>query len=140
MFPVKVGDYRERCHRHRRQTSRRLHAGAGAWTALALVVVGSLAAAAGSVGAAVAWLGALANTWQLEDKAWFWSLLAFGLLGVGLVGMIAYVAVGPDSTEDGREVRARRKSELNVCAEIDLAGRSPKVGGRSSSPTVEGSR
>jgi H+/Cl- antiporter ClcA len=76
-----------------------VHAGTGVWTAMALVVVGSLAALVGSVGAVVSWLGALGNTWQLEDKTWFWSLVALGLLGVGLVAMIAYVAVGPDGTE-----------------------------------------
>ena len=37
-----------------------------------------------------AWIGALLNTWQLEDKLWFGALLVGGLLGLGVVAMIAY--------------------------------------------------
>ena len=44
-------------------------------------------------------IGALLNTWQLEDKAWFASLLALGLVGFGVVAMIAYVVAGPDGTK-----------------------------------------
>jgi uncharacterized membrane protein len=73
--------------------------GSGAWTALALVIVGSLAILGGTIAAVVSWLAALLNTWQLEDKAWFASLLALGLLGFGIVAMIAYVVAGPDGTK-----------------------------------------
>jgi hypothetical protein len=73
--------------------------GSGAWTALGLVIVGSLAILVGTVAAVVSWIGALLNTWQLEDKAWFASLLALGLLGFGVVAMIAYVVAGPDGTK-----------------------------------------
>jgi hypothetical protein len=76
-----------------------VNGGSGAWTALALVVVGSLAILSGSVAAVVSWIGALLNTWQLEDKVWFGSLLALGLLGFGVVAMIAYVVTGPDGTK-----------------------------------------
>jgi hypothetical protein len=76
-----------------------VNGGSGAWTALALVVVGSVAILSGSVAAVVSWIGALLNTWQLEDKVWFGSLLAFGLLGFGVVAMIAYVVAGPDGTK-----------------------------------------
>jgi hypothetical protein len=76
-----------------------VNGGSGAWTALALVVVGSLAILSGSVAAVVSWIGALLNTWQLEDKVWFGSLLALGLLGFGVVAMIAYVVAGPDGTK-----------------------------------------
>jgi H+/Cl- antiporter ClcA len=76
-----------------------VNGGSGAWTALALVIVGSLAILGGTIAAVVAWLGALLNTWQLEDKLWFASLLALGLLGLGVVAMIAYVVAGPDGTE-----------------------------------------
>ena len=76
-----------------------VNGGSGAWTALALVIVGSLVILGGTVAAVVSWLGALLNTWQLEDKAWFWSLLALGLLGFGVVAMIAYVVAGPDGTK-----------------------------------------
>ena len=75
-----------------------VNGGSGAWTALALVVVGSLAILVGTVAAVVSWIAALLNTWQLEDKAWFGSLLALGLLGFGVVAMVAYVVVGPDGT------------------------------------------
>ena len=55
----------------------------------------------GTIAAVVSWIAALLNTWQLEDKTWFASLLALGLLGFGVVAMIAYVVAGPDGTQDG---------------------------------------
>ena len=76
-----------------------VYGGSGAWTALGLVVVGSLVALGGTTAAVVSWIGALLNTWQLDDKAWFASLLALGLLGFGVVAMIAYVFAGPDGTK-----------------------------------------
>jgi hypothetical protein len=76
-----------------------VNGGSGAWTALGVVVVASLAILVGTIAAVVSWLGALLNTWQLEDKLWFGSLLALGLLGFGAVAMIAYVVAGPDGTE-----------------------------------------
>ena len=76
-----------------------VNGGSGAWTALGLVIVGSLAALGGTIAAVVSWIGALLNTWQLEDKMWFGSLLAGGLLGLGVVAMIAYVVAGPDGTK-----------------------------------------
>ncbi|HET7857189.1 MAG TPA: hypothetical protein VFL41_12090 [Gaiellaceae bacterium] len=76
-----------------------VNGGSGAWTALGLVIAGSLAILVGTVAAVVSWIGALLNTWQLEDKMWFASLLALGLLGFGVVAMIAYVVAGPDGTK-----------------------------------------
>ena len=76
-----------------------VNGGSGAWTALGLVIVGSLAALGGTIAAVVSWIGALLNTWELEDKMWFGSLLAGGLLGFGVVAMIAYVVAGPDGTK-----------------------------------------
>jgi hypothetical protein len=76
-----------------------LNGGSGAWTALGLVTLGSLAILVATVAAVVSWLGALLNTWQLEDKMWFAALLALGLLGFGVVAMIAYVVAGPDGTQ-----------------------------------------
>ena len=76
-----------------------VNGGSGAWTALALVIVGSLVMLGGTIAAVVSWIGALLNTWQLEDKLWFGSLLAGGLLGLGVVAMIAYVVAGPDGTK-----------------------------------------
>ena len=60
--------------------------------------VGSLLILAAIAAAVVSWLGALRTTWQLEDKTWFASLLAAGLLGFGVVAMAAYVVAGPDGT------------------------------------------
>jgi hypothetical protein len=68
---------------------------------VALVVVGSLAMLAGVVAAVVSWVGALFNTAQLEDKTWFVALLGLGLLGVGVLAMVAYVLAGPDGTSRG---------------------------------------
>ena len=48
-----------------------VNGGSGAWTALALVIVGSLTILAGTLAAVVSWIAALLNTWQLEGKAWF---------------------------------------------------------------------
>jgi hypothetical protein len=76
-----------------------VNGGSGAWIALVLVVVGSLAMLGGTIAAVVSWIGALLNTWQLEDKMWFASLLALGLLGFGVIAMIAYVVAGPDGTK-----------------------------------------
>lgn len=76
-----------------------VNGGSGAWTVLGLVVVGSLAILGGTVAAVVSWIAALLNTWQLEDKTWFVSLLALGLLGFGVLAMIAYVVAGPDGTK-----------------------------------------
>ena len=76
-----------------------VNGGSGAWTALGLVIVGSLVILGGTVAAVVSLIAALLNTWQLEDKMWFWSLLALGLLGFGVVAMIAYVVAGPDGTK-----------------------------------------
>jgi hypothetical protein len=78
-----------------------VNGGSGAWTALGLVIVGSLTILGATVGAVVSWIAALLNTWQLEDKTWFGSLLALGLLGAGLLAMIAYVVAGPDGTNQG---------------------------------------
>jgi hypothetical protein len=66
-----------------------------------LVVVGSLAMLAGAVAAVVSWIGALLNTAQLDDKTWFVSLLVLGLLGAGVLAMVAYVLAGPDGTSRG---------------------------------------
>jgi hypothetical protein len=76
-----------------------VNGGSGAWTALGLVILGLLAILGGTVAAVVSWLAALINTWQLDDKMWFASVLALGLLGFGVIAMIAYVVAGPDGTK-----------------------------------------
>jgi hypothetical protein len=72
-----------------------VNGGSGASIAVGLVVLGSLAILGGTVAAVVSWIGALLNTWELEDKMWFAALLAAGLLGFGVVALIAYVLAGP---------------------------------------------
>jgi hypothetical protein len=71
------------------------------WTTVGFMIVGFTVAAAGGIVQLAAWIGALVNTYQLEDKAWFIALLAGGLLGLafGLIGfaaMVAYLVAGPD--------------------------------------------
>lgn len=52
----------------------------------------------GALGGLAAWIAALLNTAQLEDRTWFLALLVLGLFSFGWVAMIAYVLAGPDST------------------------------------------
>jgi hypothetical protein len=78
-----------------------VNGGTGAWIALGLVLAGALVFLGGTAVAVVSWAGALLNTWQLEEKTWFGALLALGLLGFGVVAMIAYVVAGPDGTMKG---------------------------------------
>jgi hypothetical protein len=71
------------------------------WTTVGFMIVGFTVAAAGGIVQLAAWIGALVNTYQIEDKAWFLVLLAGGLFGLafGLIGfaaMVAYVVAGPD--------------------------------------------
>jgi hypothetical protein len=71
------------------------------WTTIAVMVTGFVVALAGAVTQFVAWIGAVINTYQLEDKLWFWVLLAGGLLGllwgvIPFAAMVAYLAAGPD--------------------------------------------
>lgn len=71
------------------------------WTTVGFMIVGFTVAAAGGIVQLAAWIGALVNTYQLEDKAWFIVLVAGGLLGLafGLIGfaaMVAYLIAGPD--------------------------------------------
>lgn len=79
------------------------------WTTIGFMIVGFTIAAVGGVVQLAAWIGALVNTYQLADKAWFTMLLIGGLLGLafGLLGfaaMVAYIVGGPD----GMAVQQRR--------------------------------
>ncbi len=79
------------------------------WTTVWGIVLGCFVAAVGGIVQLVAWIGALANTFQLPDKTWFAVLLACGVLGfafgvVGLAGMLAYVIAGPDGAKAGRQL------------------------------------
>ena len=65
-------------------------------TLIGVAVVATLAAVAAGVVQVVAWIGALLNTVQIEDKTWFVLLLVLGLVSLGLPAMIAYAIAGPD--------------------------------------------
>jgi hypothetical protein len=71
------------------------------WTLIGLIVASGFVMLGGIVAGIVAWIGALLNTIQLEDKTWFVVLLVLGLLSFGFFAMVAYVIAGPDSTRTG---------------------------------------
>ena len=75
-----------------------------AWTLIGLCLLGCIAMFAGVIAGLVSWIGALLNTAELDSKAWFVALLLLGIWSLGFFAMIAYVAVGPDSTQ--RQVRS----------------------------------
>jgi hypothetical protein len=71
------------------------------WTTVSFIVVGGIIALVGGVMQMAAWIGALVNTYRLQDKAWFIVLLVGGVLSlvIGLSGfavMVAYLIAGPD--------------------------------------------
>ncbi|HET9085870.1 MAG TPA: hypothetical protein VFN41_15840 [Candidatus Limnocylindrales bacterium] len=68
---------------------------------LVWLVIASLLMGAASLAAIASWVGALLNTFRLEDKTWFIAVLVLGLASFGWVAMIAYVIAGPDSTRPG---------------------------------------
>jgi hypothetical protein len=76
------------------------------WTTVGVMILGFAIAVAGGIVQFVAWIGALTNTYLLQDKTWFVVLLAGGLLGlafglIGLATMIAYLIAGPDGKAAG---------------------------------------
>lgn len=71
------------------------------WMTVGLIVAGGILAGVGAIVQLAAWVGALVNTYRLQDKTWFTILLLGGLFGVvfGLFGfavMVAYVIAGPE--------------------------------------------
>jgi hypothetical protein len=68
------------------------------WLAVAMGMAGVVAIVGGGLGQFVAWIGALVNTAQLQDKTWFLVLLLLGILSLGFIPMLVYVLAGPDST------------------------------------------
>ena len=73
-----------------------IHSTPFAWTMGGVIVVAVLAVMGGAIAGLTAWIGALLNTAQLDDKTWFVLLLVLGLFSFGLLAMIAYVIAGPD--------------------------------------------
>lgn len=73
------------------------------WTTVAVAIAGFSIVGLGGIAQLVAWIGAMANTYKLQDKAWFVILLVGGVLSLafGLLGfaaMVAYLVAGPDGT------------------------------------------
>lgn len=66
------------------------------WTGVGLISGGGLVFLGGVLTQFVAWIGALINTWQLDDKLWFVLLLVLGILRFEFVIMLIYVFAGPD--------------------------------------------
>ena len=75
-----------------------LQGGAVAWSLLGAGIVGGLVIAGGLIAGFVAWIGALLNTWRIEDKTWFAVLVLLGIFNLGFFAMVAYLVAGPDST------------------------------------------
>lgn len=78
-----------------------------AWAMLGVGIVSGLVVMGGFVGALIAWIGALLNTAQLDDKVWFVILLLLGIWNLGVFAMIAYVIAGPD----GHQAAVQRDRE-----------------------------
>ena len=68
------------------------------WSMVGLMIIGGFSMIGGAIAGLVAWIGALLNTAQLDDKLWFVLLLVLGLLSFGFIAMVAYVIAGPDGT------------------------------------------
>jgi hypothetical protein len=72
-----------------------------AWLLVLVAGIACFSVVGGAIAGMVAWIGALLNTVQLDDKTWFVLLLLLGIFSFGLVAMIAYVIAGPDATPRG---------------------------------------
>jgi hypothetical protein len=68
------------------------------WSMVGLAMLSCVAVMGGFIAGLVAWIGALVNTAELEDKAWFVLLLVLGVISLGFFAMIAYVLAGPEGT------------------------------------------
>ena len=70
------------------------------WSMVGLICVGGFLAFGGAIVQFAAWIGALVNSYQLQDKLWFVLTLVLGLIGFGLVVMIVYIVAAPDGYEE----------------------------------------
>ena len=48
----------------------------------------------------VLWVGALVNLWSQHATGWFGGVLIAHLIGLGIVGMIAYAVAGPEDKDE----------------------------------------
>jgi hypothetical protein len=77
------------------------------WTTVGIMIAGFAVVAIAGLVQLAAWIGALVNTYRLQDKTWFVVLFAGGVLGLafGLIGfaaMVAYLIAGPDGMTAGQ--------------------------------------
>lgn len=79
-------------------------------TMVVIAVIAVVAMAAGALGQFVAWIGAMLNTAQLQDKTWFLLLLILGLFSFGFIAMLVYVVAGPDGTSTPSQPKMRAPS------------------------------
>ena len=68
--------------------------GVGSAPPIALVMYLVLAATA--IVMLVYWIGALVRLAQVQRWGWFVAVLVLHLVGLGIVGMVAYASAGPD--------------------------------------------
>ena len=54
--------------------------------------------AAGAIVMLVFWVGALVRLAQLDSWGWFVALLFLHLVGLGIIGMVAYAITGPEDS------------------------------------------
>jgi hypothetical protein len=76
-----------------------IHATALGWVMIGLAGVAILVLVAAAITQFVAWVGAVINTAQLQDKTWFIVLLVTGLLSFGFIAMIVYLIAGPEDSQ-----------------------------------------
>ena len=72
-----------------------IHATPLGWVMIGLAGIAILVLVAAAITQFVAWVGAVINTAQLQDKTWFIVLLLTGLLSFGFIAMIVYLIAGP---------------------------------------------
>ena len=80
------------------------------WVMAGLAAVAILVMLAAAVTQFVAWVGAVINTAQLQDKTWFIILLVTGLLSFGFIAMIIYLIAGPADTPPHPATTAAREA------------------------------
>jgi hypothetical protein len=62
-------------------------------------IVAWLVAVAAGIVMLVMWIGALIRMGQLASWGWFAAVLILHLIGLGIIGMVAYAAAGPGDRE-----------------------------------------
>ena len=71
---------------------------AGAASVSPVAVILYLVLLASAVVMLVFWIGALIRLGQLHAWGWFTAVLILHLIGLGIVGMVAYAIAGPDDS------------------------------------------